>query len=82
MEIRPSSKTWLEPQKIDVPLDLSAAVGGHPLVAEVLVRRGISDPLVARGYLNPDDYSPASPYQLSGMQACGYFVSSTWAIAL
>ena len=60
-------KTWLDPEEGAAHGDLRAAVGGHPLVAEVLVRRGINDPHKARGFLDPGDYSPASPYQLSGM---------------
>ena len=60
-------KTWLDPEPVEVPSDLRAAVGGAPLAADVLVRRGIRDPRLARGFLDPNYYSPASPYQLSGM---------------
>jgi single-stranded-DNA-specific exonuclease len=61
-------KTWLDPELVEVPPDLRATVGGHPLAAEILVRRGIRDPGLARGFLDPAHYSPAQPYQLSGMQ--------------
>ena len=40
-------RRWLEPQEINVPPDLQASVGGHPLVAQVLARRGILTPAQA-----------------------------------
>ena len=46
-------RRWLEPQVIDVPPDLQAAVGGHPLVAQVLARRGILAPAAAAAFLDP-----------------------------
>jgi len=42
-----------------VPNDLRERVGGHPLVAETLVRRGFSDVSAALGFLDPACYSPA-----------------------
>lgn len=60
-------KQWLEPQAVDVPPELAAQVGGHPLVAETLIRRGISDPQTARAFLDPAYYQPASPYDLPDM---------------
>lgn len=58
---------WLEPASVDVPDDLAAAVGGHPLVAQTLVRRGIITPEAARAFLDPSNYTPASPYDLPDM---------------
>ncbi len=60
-------RPWNEPPPIHVPPALTAAVGGHPLVAEALARRGILDPAQARAFLNPDLYVPASPQALPGM---------------
>jgi single-stranded-DNA-specific exonuclease len=60
-------KTWLEPQQIQVPTDFSDAIGGHPLVSEVLVRRGFDDLERIQAFLNPDLYIPASPYDLDDM---------------
>ena len=45
-------KTWLDPQPVTIPADLSAAVGGHRIVAESLVRRGITTPAAARRFLD------------------------------
>lgn len=58
---------WLEPLPVSVPPDLVMTVGGHPLVAETLVRRGFTDPAAARAFLDPDAYTPASPEALPGL---------------
>lgn len=58
---------WLEPQPIEVPEALRQAVGGHPLVAEALVRRGITDPEQARAFLDPALYRPTPPGELPGV---------------
>lgn len=60
-------RRWIEPAPIQVPSALRAAVGGHPIVAEALVRRGITDPQQARAFLDPDLYIPSSPLELPGM---------------
>jgi single-stranded-DNA-specific exonuclease len=60
-------KQWIEPEPVEVPRELLAAVGGHRLVAETLVRRGITDVRTARAFLNPDMYKPSSPFDLPDM---------------
>jgi single-stranded-DNA-specific exonuclease len=62
-------KIWLEPNPVLLPSELSAFVGGHPIVAETLARRGITTPDAARAFLDPDSYTPASPFDLPGMDA-------------
>ncbi len=59
---------WVVPEDVQVPEALPAAVGGHPLVAAALVRRGISEPQAALAFLNPDHYCPAPASQLPGIQ--------------
>lgn len=61
-------KTWIEPEPVAVSKDLQAVIGGHPLVGEVLVRRGFCTPKAAEMFLDPDCYQPASPFDLAGMQ--------------
>jgi single-stranded-DNA-specific exonuclease len=61
-------KTWLEPQPVAIPAAISEAVGGDPLVSEVLVRRGFNDLERVQAFLNPDFYVPSSPYELQDMQ--------------
>jgi single-stranded-DNA-specific exonuclease len=59
---------WLEPPEVAVPEDLYTFVGGHPLVAQVLVQRGLRSVAAARAFLNPDCYTPCSPFELPGME--------------
>lgn len=58
---------WTEPQDLPIPQSLQDAVGGHPLVAQTLVRRGIATTQAARAFLNPDYYTPSPPGELPGL---------------
>jgi single-stranded-DNA-specific exonuclease len=58
---------WIEPQPVVVSDALRDAVGGHPLVATALARRGVITPEAARAFLNPDDYAPAHASSLPDM---------------
>ncbi|MFZ5918782.1 MAG: single-stranded-DNA-specific exonuclease RecJ [Chloroflexota bacterium] len=60
---------WVEPPEIHVPESLGEAVGGHPLVAETLARRGIRTPQAARAFLDPAHYTPAPPEALPDLPA-------------
>ena len=60
-------KEWIEPHAVEVPEALQAAIGGHPLVAQTLARRGFTDVGAARGFLDPDWYRPAPPADLPNM---------------
>ncbi|GAB4528339.1 MAG: single-stranded-DNA-specific exonuclease RecJ [Anaerolineales bacterium] len=59
----------LLPPPITVPEDLRRAVGGHPLVAELLYRRGIHSPQAARAFLNPQQAPFIPPEALPDLQA-------------
>src|SRR5512135_1751398 len=58
---------WIDPQPLDIPDALREAVGGHPLVAMALARRGISTPAAARAFLDPAYYTPAPAADLPGV---------------
>ena len=58
---------WLKPEDLSVPKELRQAVGGHPLVARTLARRGITDPEAARAFLDPNAYTPSPPAELPGL---------------
>lgn len=58
------SMRFLVPPPVTVPQALQQAVGGHPLVAELLYRRGIRDPQTARAFLDPDAWQPSPPDSL------------------
>ena len=60
---------WEEPAPVEVPAALRDAVGGPPVLAETLVRRGYDTPERARAFLDPRHYRPAPPADLPDM-AC------------
>src|SRR4030065_1443424 len=69
--LHPSSflmSSWLEPQDVLIPDEFQRGVGGHPLVAEVLARRGVTDLAEAKAFLDPQVYIPTSPWELPGME--------------
>ncbi len=47
--------------------ELTAAVGGHPLVARLLAQRGITTAAQAARFLDPAAYTPAPPAALIGV---------------
>lgn len=60
-------RSWIDPPPVDVPADFASAIGGHPLVARILVQRGIAHLAAARAFLDPEAYDPAPPEALPGM---------------
>ncbi|MEE8390749.1 MAG: single-stranded-DNA-specific exonuclease RecJ [Anaerolineae bacterium] len=61
-------KDWIEPQDVQVPQALQSSVGGHPLVAATLARRGVTEVETARAFLDPDHYRPAPSTDLPNME--------------
>jgi single-stranded-DNA-specific exonuclease len=55
---------WLFPSNITASAALREAVGGHPLVADILARRGFSEAEAALAFLDPAHYSPSPPTEL------------------
>lgn len=55
---------WIDPQPVVVPDALRDAIGGHPLVATALARRGITTPAAACAFLDPNRYMPTSATEL------------------
>jgi single-stranded-DNA-specific exonuclease len=62
-------RTWVDLPEIQISTAFQEAIGGNPLVAQTLARRGIDNIQVARGFLDPMHYVPASPGVLPGMDA-------------
>ncbi len=60
-------KRWLDPAPLTIPDELIQTVAGHPVVAQRLVRQGITTPQAADRFLSPANYVPASPYDLPDM---------------
>ena len=64
-------RQWIEPPPVDVSEDFQQAIGGRPLVAQLLVRRGLSNLAAARAFLDPCQYQPAPPTEMPGLrEAC------------
>lgn len=61
------NKDWIQAETIQPPQDVLDAAGGDDLLASILYRRGLTDPHAIGGFLNPDEYQPASSYELPGM---------------
>jgi len=59
---------WIEPEPIAIPEAFRKAIGGHPLVAETLYRRGYRTVEAARAFMDPDAYSPTSANDLPDAQ--------------
>ena len=55
---------WIAPAEVDVSSELRQVVGGKPLVADILARRGITDAKEAQAFLDPAYYQPAPPSEL------------------
>lgn len=59
---------WVEPQSIEVPAGVVAALGGQDLVARALVRRGINTEAQATAFLDPAQYVMTTPVELPDME--------------
>lgn len=53
-------KRWVLPGELNLPEDFQNFIGGDPLVAQTLYRRGIQTPQAARAFMDPDAFSPCS----------------------
>ncbi len=60
---------WILQPAVTPTPELVAAVGGHPLVAQLLAQRGIDTPEKALPFLDPNLYTPAPPSALIGVDA-------------
>ncbi len=63
-----SSQRWIEPEPVKIPPDLEKAYGAYPLVAEALVRRGITQVGQASAFFDPAHYQPAPPADLPDLE--------------
>ncbi|MBE0408125.1 MAG: single-stranded-DNA-specific exonuclease RecJ [Anaerolineales bacterium] len=61
-------RNWVEPHKVTIPAGLENEVGGHRLLSQLLVQRGITDVDAARAFLDSQYYRPTPPGELAGME--------------
>ncbi len=64
MPMRNLNRSWNLPEIIDIPGNFQSAIGGSTVVSQTLYKRGLTTLAAARGYLNPDNYSPTPADQL------------------
>ena len=68
------TQPWILKPAVTPSPELVAAVGGHPLVAQLLAQRGIDTPAKALPFLDPDLYTPAPPSALLGVDAAAHLL--------
>jgi len=56
------------PENLVVPDEVKEAADGDELIAAILVKRGICDPIKVRQFLHPDEYQPFDPRLYPGIQ--------------
>ena len=61
-------RPWIEPVKIETPEHLLPLVGGNPIAARILMRRGYEDLEAARAFLEPENYLPTPAKALPGVE--------------
>jgi len=59
---------WIEPEPVEVPDDFIKIVGGHPVVAHTLYRRGLRNPQEALSFLNPDLFKASPSSDIPGLE--------------
>lgn len=62
------SSLWTYPPRSDVPPALLAAAGNDPLLAQLLVQRGVTTEAAVRAFLDPTAYQPAPPEVLPDIE--------------
>ncbi|MDT8382042.1 MAG: single-stranded-DNA-specific exonuclease RecJ [Brevefilum sp.] len=60
----PPQKSWKFRKKLTIPGDFQKAIGGHPLVAQTLYRRGCFTIEEAQAFLHPENVTTTPPEQL------------------
>lgn len=61
-------REWREPTPIVISEALSAALGGHALVAQYLARKGLTTVAAAERFLSAEKYEPAPPAELPDIE--------------
>jgi len=59
---------WIYPPSLTLPEDFQKMIGGHPLIAETIFKRGIKTPDQIQSFLDPNFYTPSSAFEFQDMQ--------------
>ncbi|MBN1310742.1 MAG: single-stranded-DNA-specific exonuclease RecJ [Anaerolineae bacterium] len=63
---------WLLPSDVMVSQALRESIGGDPLVADILARRGLDEPGEVRAFLDPACYTPAPPSDIPDLDTVAH----------
>ncbi len=66
--MKESPHRWIEPEPVILPPDIEKAFGKHPMVAEALVRRGITHLEQANAFFDPVRYTPSLSTDLPDLE--------------
>lgn len=66
--MRSPSAPWVEPQPLEVPQALLDFTGEPCLIAELLMRRGITTPAQVRAFFDPRAYTPTAAGELPDLE--------------
>ncbi len=58
---------WTELEWLDIPQEYQKAIGGHPIVAQTLFRRGFQNIEAAAAFLDPSAYISSNPGDFPGI---------------
>jgi single-stranded-DNA-specific exonuclease len=61
------NQRWFEPQEYQLPESYRAAIGGHPLVAQILFDRGLESVDAACAFLDSEAFCSVSPGDIPGI---------------
>lgn len=76
-EISLPEKRWIEPEVHTIANDFQQAIGGIPLISQMLHRLGHNDISSALGFLDINYYHPASPLELTDLEkAIEYLITA------
>jgi single-stranded-DNA-specific exonuclease len=56
--------SWNEPVAVEIPAGFRDSIGGHPLLSEVLWRRGFQDPLAVEGWFHASSSNRSDAFDL------------------
>ena len=58
---------WITPPPVDIPESL-VDLGLHPLVEQILVRRGLGELSAAKAFLDPNEYTPTDGWEMPDLR--------------
>ena len=70
-------KKWIELEPISIPQEFQDGIGGNPVVAETLYRRGMTDLKSALAFIDADLYTPTQATDLPELSKAADLIETT-----